>query len=142
MKKDRGFPFEVVIDRKKLRGIITYISDVGIDYYTVDPDSGKFILDSLSVDKRTLRFCPSIIRDMDVHAKIISVEESIHKYGMRQRKEDFLNAVLPIIDIGVDDEGDYVVLQSARDDGAQLKMSVIDVLFIFPILKRKNNDGK
>ena len=139
MKRDRGFPFITKFNDEIIDGIILMILEEGVMYYNKD-SNGNFVTKFLpqGIDKRTLKFNNAIIKDLELHAKIVAFESSATKYGMRQRKEEFLNTVLPVIEFGISDRGDYVVLLSARADEAVLKMDVDDIIFVFPVMNKSN----
>ena len=139
MKKDRGFPFITKFGDEIIEGIILMILEEGVMYYNRNSE-GDFVTKFLpqGIDKRTLKFHNAIVKDLELHAKVIAFENSANKYGMRQRKEEFLNSVLPVIEFSVDSQGDYVVLLSARADEAVLKMDVEDIMFVFPVMNKSN----
>ena len=115
------------------------ITKSGYYYYYKNKDTGKYIIDKLppDFDKRKMRLHSEIIYEAGLYAKVLEIEESVRFYGMRQRKEAFINSVLPVLEYGREDGRYYVILGSNRTDGAQLKMDVNELLFIFPVGRYK-----
>ena len=138
MSRRDNIPVILQNEKKTLMGIITnfernsfsgYFFKNGIYVKQTFPKDTQFVIDR------------NIFREVELFAKIVSYKKSAQVFGMEQRKADFLNAVLRVINYStnrkIDD--DHYSLQTNRRDGAILEFLRSDLEFIYPTLYDDDN---
>ena len=97
-------------------------------------EKGSFVVEDCSIeqfDKYRISF--GIPYDLELKAKVTGFKQSASLYGMRQRKEAFMYAVMDVAYIEETKANYAFVLTSIIDDGLSIKMDPSEIELIYPI---------
>ena len=131
-----GAPF--VLKKEKSYYAI-YLGEKNGKHKVIYSNKGELVLDY--VDLKSISINKRAFSEINIYAKIVSIENSINVFGQTQRKRDVDGSVLRVVDFYYtqdDRKRASVTLLTGREDQVTLAFLLSDIKILTPRIKKIN----